>query len=305
MGKKKGLVLGNGCRYASLWLERRIHFLLLAPAALLFLMLTVFPLVYNGYISLHHFAFIRRVFSFVGVQNYVRLSQDRLFISSILNTLWFVGLATATEVVLGTALALLLNVRLRGRRVFLPLIVLPMMLPTMVVSAVWVMLYDFEFGLINHILRLLGLIPVQWLSSPQIAMPAIVLVDVWQWMPFVLLLILAGLQSIPDFLYEAAQIDGASKFHMFRYITLPLLSFHIRLAVLLRVIDTFRIFDKVYAMTGGGPGYSTETVSLYIFREGFRYYNLGYAASASLVMVLLVMAISVLYARRMWREMRA
>jgi len=289
---------------ARIWFERRIHLWLLVPAAFLFLMLTVFPLVYNGYISLHHFALIRRTFSFIGMQNYVRLSQDGLFLSSILNTLWFVGLATATQVVLGTCLALLFNARLRGRRVMLPLAVLPMMLPTMVVTAVWVILYDFEFGFLNNLLRSLGLGPVLWLSNPRIAMTSIVLVDVWQWTPFVLLLILAGLQSIPDFLYEAAQIDGATRLQRFWHITLPLLSFQIRLAILLRIVDTFRIFDKVYAMTGGGPGFSTETISLYIFREGFRYFNLGYAAAASVVMVLLVLVISVLYARRMWKEMR-
>lgn len=296
--------LGSGRGSVGIWFERRIHLWLLLPAALLFLVLTVFPLIYNGYISLHHFAFIRRVFRFAGVQNYVRLSQDGLFLAAIANTLRFVGLATAAEVALGTGLALLFNARLRGQRVMLPMVVLPMMLPTMVVCAVWVILYDFEFGLFNNILRSLGLAPVQWLSDPRIAMASIVLVDIWQWTPFVLLLILAGLQSIPDFLYEAAQIDGATTFQRFRYITLPLLSFQIKLAILLRLIDTFRIFDKVYAMTGGGPGYSTETISLYIFREGFRYFNLGYAAAASVVMVLLVLAISILYARRMWKEMR-
>lgn len=268
-------------------------------------MLTVFPLIYNGYISLYHFQFIRRVFNFVGIRNYTRLFQDGLFLSSIGNTLKFVALATVAEVVLGTGLALLFNARLRGRRIMLPLMVLPMMLPTMVVCAVWVMLYDFEFGFLNNALRFLGFAPVQWLADPRIAMKSIVLVDVWQWTPFVLLLILAGLQSIPDYLYEAAQLDGASGLQAFRYITLPLLSFQIKLAVLLRLIDTFRIFDKVYAMTGGGPGYATETISLYIYREGFRYFNLGYAGAASLVMVLLVLGLSILYARRMWKGLRA
>lgn len=296
---------GRGRSPPRLTFERSIHFWLLIPAGLLFFMLTIFPLLYNGYISLHHFQFIRRIFNFVGGRNYMRLFQDSLFLSSIGNTLRFVVLATAAEVVLGTGLALLFNARLRGRRIMLPLVALPMMLPTMVVCAVWVMLYDFEFGFLNNVLRFLGFSPVQWLSDPRIAMESIVLVDIWQWTPFVLLLILAGLQSIPDYLYEAAQLDGASGFQMFRHITLPLLSFQIKLAILLRLIDTFRIFDKVYAMTGGGPGYVTETISLYIYREGFRYFNLGYAAAASLVMVFLVLGISILYARRMWKELRA
>ncbi|MCS7240678.1 MAG: sugar ABC transporter permease [Candidatus Bipolaricaulota bacterium] len=291
-------------RLFGLWFERRIHLWLLLPAGFLFLFLTVFPLAYNAYISLHHFHFVRRVFYFTGGRNYLRLFQDGLFLAAIGNTLRFVALATATEVLLGTGLALLFNVRLRGRRILLPLAVLPMMLPTMVVCAVWVMLYDYEFGFLNQMVRSLGGTPVPWLSHPGIAMEAIVLVDLWQWTPFVLLLILAGLQSIPDYLYEAAQLDGASGFQMFRHITLPLLSFQIKLAVLLRLIDTFRVFDKVYAMTGGGPGYATETISLYIYREGFRYFHLGYAGAASLVMVFLVLGLSVLYARRMWKELR-
>lgn len=295
---------GRGRGSVSLWFERNIHFWLLVPAGLLFIMLTVFPLIYNGYISVHHFHFIRRVFNFAGLRNYMRLFQDGLFLSSIGNTVRFVGLATAAEVVLGTGLALLFNARMRGRRVMLPLVILPMMLPTMVVCAVWVMLYDFEFGFLNNALRFLGFAPVHWLSNSRIAMESIVLVDIWQWTPFVLLLILAGLQSIPDYLYEAAQLDGASGFQMFRHITLPLVSFHIKLAILLRLIDTFRIFDKVYAMTGGGPGYATETISLYIYREGFRYFHLGYAAAASLIMVALVLGLSILYARRMWKELR-
>lgn len=289
----------------TFWFERNIRFWFLLPAGFLFLLLTVFPLIYNAYISCHNFHFVRRIFNFIGARNYTRLLQDGLFLTAVGNTLKFVALATTAEVVLGTSLAFLFNVRLRGRRIMLPLVVLPMMLPTMVVCAIWVMLYDFEFGFLNNALRSLGFAPVLWLSNPQIALESIVLVDIWQWTPFVLLLVLAGLQSIPDYLYEAAQLDGASGFQMFRHITLPLLSFQIKLAVLLRLIDTFRIFDKVYAMTGGGPGYATETISLYIYREGFRYFHLGYASAASLVMVLLVVGLSFLYARRMWKELRA
>jgi multiple sugar transport system permease protein len=134
-------------------------------------------------------------------------------------------------------------------------------------------------------------------------MESIVLVDIWQWTPFVVLVVLAGLQSIPDYLYEAAQLDGASDWHQFRFITLPVIAFHLQLVILLRVIDGFRLFDKVYALTGGGPGHATETITMYIFKEGFRYFNLGYAAAASLVMLLLILAVSLVYTKRMWREM--
>ncbi len=287
------------------WADRRLQFILILPAGLIFVFIAAYPIGYNIYISLHRFLFIQRVFTFTGPRNYLFLFQDPVFLTSLLNTLRFVALATAVEVSLGLGLAVLFNARLRAKRLLLSISVLPMMLPTMVVCAVWAIIYDYEFGFLNNVLRSLGLEPLRWLSDPRFAMEAVTLVDVWQWTPFALLVLLAGLQSIPEDLHEAAQIDGANGVQRFRHITLPLLSFHIQIVILLRVIDTFRVFDKVYTLTGGGPGYATETITMYIFREGFRYFNLGRASAASLVMLVLILIIGALYVRRMWRGVRA
>lgn len=287
----------------SRWLEKHMGLLLLLPASLIFLFLTVFPLFYNAYISFFDYTFIQRIFEFTGLDNYRFLFEDELFIGAIKNTLRFLVTATIAEVIVGVAIAVLLNARLFAKRVVLPLTILPMMFPTMVVTAIWAIIYDYEYGFFSNALRSLGLEPLRWLSDPRFAMESIVLVDIWQWTPFVVLVVLAGLQSIPDYLYEAAQLDGASDWHQFRFITLPVIAFHLQLVILLRVIDGFRLFDKVYALTGGGPGHATETITMYIFKEGFRYFNLGYAAAASLVMLLLILAVSLVYTKRMWREM--
>lgn len=287
----------------SRWLEKHMGLLLLLPASLIFLFLTVFPLFYNAYISFFDYAFIQRLFEFTGLDNYRFLIEDELFIGSIKNTLRFLLTATTVEVIVGVAVAVLLNAKLFAKKVILPLTILPMMFPTMVVTAIWAIIYDYEYGFFSNVLRTFGLAPVRWLSDHRFAMESIALVDVWQWTPFVVLVILAGLQSIPDYLYEAAQLDGASDWQQFCHITLPVIAFHLQLVILLRVIDGFRLFDKVYALTGGGPGHSTETITMFIFKEGFRYFNLGFAAAASLVMLLLILAVSLIYTRRMWREM--
>ncbi len=299
MEKGNNAVGGSGW-----WLEKNISWLLLLPASLIFLILTVFPLFYNVYISFFDYAFIQGIFDFIGIENYRYLIEDELFIGAIKNTLRFLVTATVVEVALGVLIAILLNAKLFAKKLLVPLVNLPMLCPTMVITAIWAIIYDYEYGFFNNMLHTLGLVPLKWLSDPRFAMESIVLVDVWQWTPFVVLIVLAGLQSIPDYLYEAAQLDGAGDAQQFRYITLPVIAFHLQLVILLRVIDGFRLFDKVYALTSGGPGHTTETITLYIFREGFRYFNLGYAAAASMVMLLLILAISFTYTKRMWRGLR-
>ncbi len=172
---------------------------------------------------------------------------------------------------------------------------MPMLLSTMVVCATWRILYDYNYGLINYIIRTLGLGEVGWLINKSIVMESIVLIEIWQWAPLSFLILLAGLQSIPDELYEAARIDGAAGIRILWHITLPLLKSQVLLVVLLRSIDTFKLFDKVYALTGGGPGNATETISYYIYREGFTYFNLGRASAAAVIMLLIVVAISAIY----------
>ena len=184
---------------------------------------------------------------------------------------------------------------------FLPLVIFPMMFSTMVICAIWRSMYHYDYGIFNYALRSLGFEPVKWLINKDLALWSVVLVDIWQWTPMAFLILLAGLQSIPGELYEAARVDGATGTRLFRHITLPLLRNHIFLALLLRSIDTFKIFDKVYALTGGGPGTATETISFYIYRQGFTYFNMGRASAAAVVMFLAVSAVSLIYIRQVWR----
>lgn len=283
------------------WRRKYSYFLFLLPALILIVFLTMYPLARVFYLSFYRYNPIRRVERFVGFANYLRLFSDRFFLTGLKNTFLFSVGATVTEVLLGLGLALMFNVKFRGRKLFLPLVIFPMMFSTMVICAIWRSMYHYDYGIFNYALRSLGFEPVKWLINKDLALWSVVLVDIWQWTPMAFLILLAGLQSIPGELYEAARVDGATGTRLFRHITLPLLRNHIFLALLLRSIDTFKIFDKVYALTGGGPGTATETISFYIYRQGFTYFNMGRASAAAVVMFLAVSAVSLIYIRQVWR----
>lgn len=183
-------------------------------------------------------------------------------------------------------------------KLYRTVVLVPMLLPPITVALTWKMMYDYNFGIFNFLLKTIGLSPVEWLSSTDWALLSVVLTDIWQWTPFVFLVILASLQSIPLEIYESAQVEGASYVQSLRYITLPLLRPALALVLLLRTIDTFRVFDKMYVLTGGGPGNATETITYYIYRYGFRYFQTGYAAAASIIMVIMVLILSIPYIKQ-------
>ena len=285
-----------------LYQEKYFRFLILSPALVIVAVLTIYPIFSVIYTSLYKYSYMQDTKTFVGFNNYIRLFSNKFFRISLANTFEYAILSTFAELILGFALALLFKEKFLGRKIVLPIVILPMLLSTMVVCATWKILYHYDYGLFNYLLSTLGIGPIEWLTNTQIVMLSVVLVEIWQWTPFGFLLLLAGLQSIPPELYEAARVDGASRLGLFRYITLPLLRQQILLVILLRSIDTFRVFDKVYALTGGGPGNATETISFYIYREGFNYFHLDRAAAASVVMLLIVTAISAVYIRMIFKE---
>ena len=269
---------------------------MLLPALAIMAAVTGYPLVTVVYYSFFDYHYIAGTERFVGLDNYRDLIQDRFFRVSVRNTVVFSLTATASQVALGLAFALLLNRSFWGRRIVIPMMIFPMILSTMVVSAIWRAWFHFDYGFLNNLLRSLGLDGVRWLFDPDIALYSIVLVDLWQWTPMVLLILLAGLQSIPRENYEAAQIDGAAGYQVLLFITIPLIKGHLFLAALLRTVDSFKLFDKVYALTGGGPGMSTESISTYIYREGFRFFNVGQASAASILMLLIALVLAAVYA---------
>lgn len=274
--------------------ERYIPLLLLAPALVVLLALTVYPLLYAVRVSFH-------VSDGDGwtLANYARLFTDRFFAEALWHTFVYAGTAVTVEFFLGLGLAWLLDRHLRGRSLFRALLLVPMMIPPVVVGVIWRLLYNPNFGAINGTLQRWGIdtSPLVWTASPRWALPSVILVDIWQWTPFMFLILLAGLQAIPQEPYEAALIDGSSAWHTFRHVTLPLLKPAILIALLLRTMDLLRIFDQIFILTQGGPGFATEVISLYIYKTAFRFFDFGYAVTMSFVLLLITNIISLGFIR--------
>jgi multiple sugar transport system permease protein len=275
----------------------------IAPAFIALAVILVYPLGYSLWLSFHEWTLrgFRQGIPFVGLQNYRDLLNNPDFLNSLLVTAKFVILAIGIEFVLGMGLALLLNHDLRGRNFVRSMILLPMMCTNVVIGLTWRLLLNYEFGVVNFYLGVLGIPPLEWLSKPSVAFPAVVMVDVWNTTSFVALLLLAGMQALPDEPFEAATIDGASSLQSFVHITLPLLRQSILVVLLWRMIDTFRIFDVIYLLTAGGPARATETVSIYVYRYGFQSFNLGFASASSYIMILIMLVIAAVMARLIGR----
>jgi multiple sugar transport system permease protein len=279
-----------------------IPYLLISFAGIILFALTIYPLFYSLILSLHKWSITKPApWKFVGLRNYWDIICDLVFWRIVFNTFIFTFSAVTLEFIIGMALALLFNRELRGENTLRSALVLPMMVPPILVGLLWLFMYKKDFGIINNMLKLLNIEPIPWLSRPFTAMVAIIIADTWQWTPFMFLLLLAGLRSLPQDIYESAKIDGASLWQSFRYITIPLLKPIIAIAVIVRFMDAFRIFDKIFQLTEGGPGISTETISHYIYRHGFRYFNMGYASALSYLALIMIVLFSMIYIRILQR----
>ncbi|WP_420002634.1 carbohydrate ABC transporter permease [Arenibacterium sp. LLYu02] len=270
-----------------------IRWLLPAPAVLFLLMFTVVPLVDTLWLSFHHVRLGREP-AWTGLANYARIFSDHSFWIALRNTALFTGLAVAFELILGLALALLLFGEVtKWRSVLRTAFLLPMVMSPVVVGITWRALLTPGFGWISQMTG--G--SIGFLSDPDFALFTLVLVDVWQWTPFMFVLLLSGLLSIPAEILEAARIDGANGWQRLRRIILPSLAPLISVVVLLRSIDAFKIFDLVFNLTQGGPGISTETLAFYIYRLSFKAYDLGYGAAISVALSVLISVLISLFLR--------
>ena len=276
----------------SKWSEKNLKYLLIIPTVFLLIALTVYPLIYAVIASFHVINIRTGENVFVGFKNFIEIFKDQYFWNAFKNTIIFTGVGVTIEFTLGLILALFLSSKIVGRNIFRSLLLSPMMLPPIVVAVIFKIIYIPEFGIINWLLGLFGIRGILWEASVHTALPSLILVDIWEWTPFMFLILLAGLQSLPLDPYEAAVVDGASGSQIFRYITFPLLKPVIVIALLLRTMDTLRIFDQIFIMTGGGPANTTETLSLYIYRHGFRFYNIGYATAMSFLLLIFTVIIS-------------
>ena len=240
---------------------------------------------------------------FLGGGNYLKVLQDARFWNSLKQTgILMVG-TISIEFILGLAIAMLFFGEARARKFLVPTILLPMMIAPVIVGYMWRLLYQVQSGPINYLLlRIFAIGPFAWTSGVSTALPSIVIADVWQWTPFVMLILLAGITSVPQELFEAAEVDGASGWQRFIHVILPMIRRIIAIVVLFRILDTFRMFDKIYIMTVGGPGSATETVSFYAYLSGFKYFRIGYAAAMSFILLAITVMISTVVANVLHRE---
>jgi multiple sugar transport system permease protein len=285
-----------------IWLsERAWGYLLASPAFVLVGLLAVLPIAAALWLSLHRRLPIFGIEEFVGAWNYVQLWNDDRFWAACRTTLYFTALSVTAELLLGLGLALLLDsltsVRGGSSRWAQVMIILPWAVPTVVSAQIWAWLYQPEYGLLNFILRQAGLVaaPIDWLADPDWAIHAAVIMDVWKTTPFAALLLLAGLKTVPGELYAAARVDGAGAWKRFRVITLPLLMPIVMIVLVFRTMDAVRVFDAVYVLTGGGPGNTTETLSIYAYKTLFQTLQFGYGSALATAMFLIVAALSSLY----------
>jgi multiple sugar transport system permease protein len=264
---------------------------LLLPALIVLLLLVIFPTLFLFYLSLSRWDIMTAVPRFIGLGNFREMFfDDLMFRESVRISAVFTIGAVVVEYALGLALAVALNRKLPGLGIIRTLLIVPMAMTPVVTGLVWRMLYDPTFGMINYLLSLIGLTGQAWVAQSSTALYALMVVDIWQWTPFVFLVLTAGLQSLPNEPFEAARVDGASRWQTFWQITFPLLWPVSLLVILLRTIDAWKVFDIVYAVTKGGPGTATQTLNFYSYTKGFQWFDLGYAA-ALIVVVLLVATI--------------
>jgi multiple sugar transport system permease protein len=280
-------------------LDASVQYWALAPAVLLFLFLTIYPMLNILRMSVSRIDFAKGefVWTFTGLQNLQTFTQDWIFQTALRNTLVFVVAAVITEMTLGLALALLASQIPQAKGVYRTIMVLPILVPAVAIGSMWRLMYNYDFGIFNMALVALGLTPQAWLGDPKLAMPAVIVVDMWHWVPFVFLILLAGLESMPVEVLEAASVDGANGWQRLWRVILPMTWPTFSVALMFRTIFAFKVFDEIFLLTSGGPGTATEVVSLYIYKLFFGENRLGYGALLSVLTILIVCVFVVFYRR--------
>jgi multiple sugar transport system permease protein len=283
--------------------RRPYPLLMVAPAFLVLFLLTIYPFAYMVWISLHRWPIVPTLpRPFLGFDTYAYIFRDPEFWNSVAVTSMYMLLSVGLQLTLGSFLAILMNTPNRLVRLFrLPFIV-PVFVSPVVVGLMWKFMLGYDLGIVNYLLRAVGLGGVNWLGDQTTALLSVVMVDVWQWTPFTFLILHAGLTSLPSEPFEAAAIDGASRWQMLRYVTFPMIAPIFTVALLFRVLDAFKLFDIVYVLTRGGPGDATNLLAYNIWRKGFFENQLGYAATLSVLMIVIATALALILIRLMARQ---
>lgn len=280
-------------------------YLYFVPSVVIVLAVTVYPLLSSIWIMMHKYNLTQPWSSpFVGFYQFSKLFSDPIFWVALKNTFIYSLVTIFVSVILGFTIALLVQGIKHGKLFFHTLFITPLLLAPIVVGAIWRLLYNPELGILNYFIRLAGASPVDWLGDPKHALMSVITVDIWQWTPYAFMVILAGLESLDPTPYESAKIDGANGSQIFLYLTLPLLKPLFWVIIMFRFVWSFRTFDTIYALTQGGPGISTQTLSIYIFQKGFTGLDMGYASALSFVMLAITLVIAGATMRRFIKGLR-
>ena len=278
----------------------------LLPAVLLFVVLTLYPLVnlVRMSVSTIEFAQGTEIWKFTPAANFAQLLADEVLRAALVNTVVFVVVSVAVEMVVGLALAIAVAGLGRGKRWVRTVLILPILVPPVAIGSMWKLMYNYDFGIFNQTLTAVGLAPVNWLGSTSLALASVIVVDIWHWVPFVFLILFAAVEGLPVDLLEAARVDGATRWQVVWRVMIPLLRPAIVVAFLFRTILAFKVFDEVFLLTSGGPGTSTELINLHLYKVFFEQNQLGYGALLSLAVIAAIVAF-LLVARRVSTAVRA
>ena len=288
---------------AALWVDRHFKWLMVAPAVILILALTVYPLVFSLWVAFVNYDFTVPGHAFVGLQNFRRVLSDPVALGSATTTVWLTVINVALEFVLGLMLALAMARTFRGRGVVMTVLIVPLFISPVIVGQSWALLLQRPFGPTDYLLgKLVGHpVTISWLTETPWNFIAIVTADVWQWTPFMFVLLLAGLSSIPQHIYEAAELDGVNAWQAFWQLTLPQLTPMILLAVTFRLLDAVKLFDVIFMLTGGGPGTTTYTASYYLYQVGFQQFHISQATAGSWLFLIATMVLILMLVRKLLR----
>ena len=286
-------------------LRPRSYWPFVLPALIVVLAVIVFPWVFTIWMSLNEWK-VGSPTTFVGLANYLRLPTDERFIEAIGHTLIYTVLSVLLPLIFGTLAAVIFHAQFPFRGFLRAVFIMPMMATPVAVALIWTMMFHPQLGVLNYLLSLIGIPPQLWVFHPATVIPSLVLVETWHWTPLVMLIVLGGIAAIPTEPYESAQIDGATHWQMFGYITLPLITPFLFIAAMIRTIDAVKSFDTIFAITQGGPGSASETINLYLYSVAFVYYDLGYGSAIAVVFFALIVALAavLLYLRQrtLWTE---
>ena len=276
------------------------------PALVVISAVIVFPWVFTLWMSVHRWT-LGQEQSFIGFDNYIRLASDVRFWESLWHTLIYTVLSVVAPLFLGTLAALVFDAQFPLRGFLRGVFVMPMMATPVAIALVWTMMFHPQLGVLNYLLSLIHIGPLEWIYNQSTVIPSLVLVETWQWTPLVMLIVLGGLAAVPREPYESAEIDGANAWQKFRYLTMPMIAPFLMIAVIIRSIDAVKSFDIIYAMTQGGPGTASETINIYLYNTAFSYYDIGYGSAMAVVFFIIIVALSfvllMVRQRAQWNEM--